>query len=200
MSRRKEPPSPEDRALWDAVRKGVRPLGKASRVPRQAPRRISPSPAAGADDRASRPPAAAMDPARSPASTGGIEPRRRRRIVRGRERIDSRLDLHGLDREEAYRRLCRHLTRAAHAGERLVLVITGKGGPRLPQDAPVPAAFRRRADFAPEGGVLRRLLPLWLESPELAPLVQACEAAARHDGGDGAFYVLLRRARGHQRM
>ena len=196
MSRRREGLSPEDRALWDAYVRGVRPL-----VDR--PRKTAPEARAAVRKKRTggeavrvlpeSPGAVAQALPRPP--TPAIEPGRRRRIARRREAIDSTLDLHGLDREEAYRRLSHHLSTAARRGARVILVITGKGGARMTPRARPPAAFRRRADFAPEGGVLRRLLPLWLEGPELAPLVQAYESAAPQDGGRGAFYVLLRRSR-----
>jgi len=42
-------------------------------------------------------------------------------------------------------------------------------------------------------GVLRRELPLWLNLPELRPLVLA--AAHPHPGNEGAVRVLVRRVR-----
>ncbi len=196
MSKRRERLSPEERALWDAYVRGVRPLG--SRPRRGADEAGAPVPGTGTRGKTMR-----AAPEVSPAIEGSprqaplpaIEPRRLRRIARRREPIDSTLDLHGLGREEAYRRLSRHLSAAARRGARVVLVVTGKGGARSTPGAAPPVAFRRRADFAPEGGVLRRHLPLWLEGPELAPLVQGFHAAAPQDGGSGAFYVLLRRSR-----
>ncbi len=198
MSKRREGLSPEERALWEAYVRGVRPL--ASRAPAGRPAAAgAPSTKKGAGGRraatgaSDRSVAAARSSPHAPSPA--IESGRLRRIARRREPIDSTLDLHGLDREEAYRRLSRHLSAAARRGARVILVITGKGGARVAPGAGPPAAFRRRADFAPEGGVLRRLLPLWLEGPELAPLVQAFDGAAPQDGGSGAFYVLLRRSR-----
>ena len=61
----------------------------------------------------------------------------------------------------------------------IVLVITGKG--------------TRGGDF--ERGVLRRQIPFWLRSPQLRDAVLGFETAGPAHGGDGAFYVLLRRAR-----
>ena len=44
-----------------------------------------------------------------------------------------------------------------------------------------------------EGGVLRRELPLWLNLPEIRPLVLA--AAHPHAANPGSVRLLLRRAR-----
>ena len=83
-----------------------------------------------------------------PGSPEIIEPGRRRRIERGRDPIEGRLDLHGLDQAQARERLAGFLLDAQARGARSVLVITGKG-------------------FAGQG-VLRRRAPEWLSDPRLA--------------------------------
>jgi DNA-nicking Smr family endonuclease len=45
------------------------------------------------------------------------------------------------------------------------------------------------------GGVLRRQVPRWLNEPECRPHVLAFAPARRPHGGEGALYLLLRRAR-----
>ena len=45
-----------------------------------------------------------------------------------------------------------------------------------------------------ERGVLRTMLPVWLNEPSLAPMVSGWSVAARGHGGEGAWYVRLRRA------
>jgi DNA-nicking Smr family endonuclease len=59
----------------------------------------------------------------------------------------------------------------------MLLVVTGKGEGRE------------------EGGVLRRLLPLWLEEGSHRGAILAIAPARRQHGGEGAFYLLLRRKR-----
>lgn len=113
-----------------------------------------------------RSPAAASPPA-------DIEPRRRRRLVRERDPIDARLDLHGLDQDRARAALEAFVRRAAEDGARAVLVITGKG---------------RLGD-----GVLRRFAPEWLASPGLRPYIAGLSWADRRHGGEGALYVALKR-------
>jgi DNA-nicking Smr family endonuclease len=46
--------------------------------------------------------------------------------------------------------------------------------------------------------VLRAMLPVWLSEPGLAPLVAGWDTAAQGHGGDGAFYVRLRRERDYR--
>lgn len=110
-------------------------------------------------------------------------------------RIDSRLDLHGLSQAGAHDRLISHLAAASARGERCVMVITGKGGRRYAQRGELPPEFRRRSDFDLGAGVLRRMVPLWLDASPLAELVEAFGPAEKGHGGDGALYVLLRRRR-----
>lgn len=111
-------------------------------------------------------------PARRRAAPPAEPPPRKSRDV-----IDGRLDLHGLTQEAAFAALCRFVHASAAQERRLVLVITGKG--RVSEG----------------GGVLRRLLPLWCESATLRDFVISAAPAPPRDGGDGAFYVRLRRAR-----
>ena len=99
-----------------------------------------------------------------------------KRLSRGREGIDRRVDLHGLTEADAHRRLLAFLAGARSDGLRHVLVITGKG------------AARRGGE-----GVLKRAVPRWLATPPFSPHVSGIAPAARHDGGEGALYVRLRR-------
>jgi DNA-nicking Smr family endonuclease len=168
---------PDDRALWDAVKKSVKPLKNLKpRVakPANAPGKSEPPPTV-------RPKAAkqvtvqpAMPAAPKPPPLAALDRRMRSRVARGRVEIDARLDLHGLTLDRAGPRLASFLVSAQARGAGLVLVITGKGGT----------------------GALRREAPFWLSSPELRPLVIGFEEAAQNHGGAGALYVRIRRARG----
>ena len=88
------------------------------------------------------------------------------------------LDLHGLNKEQAHNQFSNAIQSAAQTGVRIVLVITGKG---------------QRS----EGGraILREALKDWLNLPSLRPLLIACCQAQPRDGGEGAFYCLLKRQR-----
>ena len=177
---RRPVPAREDRELWEAVTREVKPLARkippaGERSDGQAdPPALKPKrkPAAGSSSPAYRPP----PPPAPPAGPVSLEPRLMRRLSREPERIDAVIDLHGLRQDEAHSRLDRFVRDAAARGFRLVMVITGKG-----------------RSSGGGIGVLRRAVPQWLAAPALAPLVVGFAPAHRHRGGEGAIYVQLRR-------
>ena len=105
----------------------------------------------------------------------GIDGSTQRRLFRGNVLIDARLDLHGMTAVRAHKQLIQFITSAADDGCRCVLVITGKGS-----------------------GILNGHVPNWLKQSPLSLHILALAEARQKDGGSGAFYVLLRRKRGHQ--
>ena len=112
----------------------------------------------------------------------GVDKRTVGRLKRGKLPVEGRLDLHGLTQNEAERALSTFLARSQERGHRCVLVITGKGGERRGED------FERT-------GVLRRMVPLWLNAPANRARVLAFDEARAQHGGGGALYVLLKRPR-----
>ncbi|HEY9010057.1 MAG TPA: Smr/MutS family protein [Devosia sp.] len=112
-----------------------------------------------------------------------IEPKLKRKLVRGHIEIDGTIDLHGMRQAEAHAALTRFVHSRAARGDRTLLVITGKGLKKVNGDATVIV----------ERGVLRSMLPIWLSEPGLAPLIAGWDVAAQGHGGEGAYYVRLRR-------
>lgn len=110
-----------------------------------------------------------------------LERRLKKQLASGRTGVDDVIDLHGMTQAQAHHALNAFMWRAAEDGARIVLVITGKGGP---QDA---------FGHSMERGVLRRNVPHWLKEAQLRPIVLSVEEAARPHGGSGALYVRLRR-------
>lgn len=121
-----------------------------------------------------------------PPALNQIEKRLDRRIARGKSGFDARIDLHGMTQFEAHGALLRFLRGAQARGNRVVLVITGKG--RIGDD-------RDHFSMHEAPGVLRRNIRSWLEQPEFRSIVAAYAQAHRRHGGDGAIYVQLRRHR-----
>src|SRR5262245_10254800 len=168
--------SAEERVLWTAITKSVAPLRDSDIAEDGEPskhivRQIE-APSAKARSAA---------PARDTTLPPPLAPlgrRMRTRVARGKEAIDGRLDLHGLTQSEAHTELLRFLRTATARDARLVLVITGKGG---------------RGDA--ERGVLKRLVPQWLNLPEFRALIIGFEQAHVAHGGEGAIYVRMRRTR-----
>jgi DNA-nicking Smr family endonuclease len=166
-----------DRALWQAytARAAVAPLpGKA--LPAPPPEPIPPT--------ITPPPPAAPSPPTRPkgpppelhvgAAPPGLDARRWKDLRRGRTRPERILDLHGRRAHDAHSAVRRFLAEAAADGVRCVAIVTGKGS-------------------TPEGGVLRRELPHWLNAPELRPYLLG--AAHPHTTNPGAVHLLLRRRR-----
>jgi DNA-nicking Smr family endonuclease len=168
----------EDAALWAHVTAQVQPLAKG-RTQRKIEKTPARDPAAGETRRImiKTPPSDMPAPAPlSPASRERLPRTAERNLRRGSVDIGARLDLHGLDRAAAHRAVGQFLRALAEEGERVALIITGKGGARTGGE-----------------GVLRAEFPRWLSEGALARLVLAWRPAAPRHGGDGAFYVLLRR-------
>ncbi len=105
------------------------------------------------------------------------------RMTRGKLKPQARLDLHGHRLESAHSRLIRFVLSSQASGHRLVLVITGKGKSRDGDQGPIPSPR----------GVLRHQVPQWLSLPPLAQAVLQVTPAHRSHGGEGAYYVYLRR-------
>ncbi len=172
----RRPARPEELRLWAMVAETVKPL------PGRAVAKPADPPAAAAEAGALPPkltgrapkskPAKALKPA-VPPPPEKLEPNRARRVVRERDPIGSRIDLHGLTIDRAKPALEAFVFGAWERGDRVILVITGKG--TLGE------------------GMLRRLTPEWLASPPLRPLIAGVQPAHRRHGGDGAFYVALKR-------
>ncbi len=107
-----------------------------------------------------------------------------RKMKRGKLKPEGKLDLHGMRIDTAHPALTRFILRAHANGKRLVLVVTGKGKDR---DEPGPIPVPR--------GVLRHNVPQWLLLPPLSQVVLQVTPAHISHGGDGAYYVYLRRPR-----
>lgn len=172
--------SRDEKKVWAHVQRSVTPF--AGRFIEHIPDDPAPAPAPPkpAAPRAAK--AAPKPPPVPPLSP--IEPQILRRVRRGgRADFDGVLDLHGLTQAQAHDALGAFLFAKQAQGARLVIVITGKGaaGPAFDPDR--------------ERGVLRRMVPHWLRLPDLRGAVLGFETAAPHHGGDGAFYVRLRRNR-----
>ncbi len=173
--------TPEEEALWQQATAGVTPLG--SRPQAAPPVRICVlvrPPAASA-------PAPPVPPGRH-AET--LDRSWDRRLGSGRARPDRLVDLHGLSREEARLLLHRQIEAAHRRGERLLLVITGKGSPLGVQPADL-----MPLGTPPPRGAIRAELPRWLAEPRLSARIAAVRQAHPRHGGAGAVYLVLRRPR-----
>jgi DNA-nicking Smr family endonuclease len=194
-ARRRRGLTEEDAALWAEVTETVAPLKR-----RRRPRKRTSPPEAGAQPEPAAPPVQPVSavPRTKPSAPKSV-PRRpaipplapidrqeRRRVVRGTRALEGRIDLHGMRQSEAHEALRGFLSSAQARGQKVVLVITGKGAAGSPAHG-----------LGEERGVLRRLVPLWLGMADLRPVVLGFEEAHPGHGGGGALYVHLRRAKRH---
>jgi DNA-nicking Smr family endonuclease len=152
--------SAAERELFSAALKDVRPIKvrvRSAPAPLKPVRIPAPSP--------HFPPEPTYNEKAAPPIGGHADAHLRR----GRLEPERRLDLHGLTQTAAYRALLGFLFAAQTDGQKLVLVITGKGG------------------------VLRGQLPLWLGQPDMRALVGGISQAHIKHGGAGAFYVRVKK-------
>ncbi len=178
MPPRRRSLSTEERALWRAYTATVKPLPGHALPPVPAapveapPPPPPPNPVAALLIKAPvlKAPPPVLDVGLQP---GGLDSHRWKDLRRGRTRPERTLDLHGRRAQDAYLAVRGFLLAAQAEGLRCVAIVTGKGP-------------------APEGGVLRRELPHWLNAPDLRPLVLG---AAHPAPNQGAVHLLLRRRR-----
>ena len=172
--------TPGEMELWSVVTADVRPMrarpAKPTTPPPESRPAETPVPPQAGTTVLRRDPAPPQSIPPSPARIGDLDHRTRAKIKRGRLDVDAKLDLHGMRQEEAQRALYAFLRRSQAAGAKVVIVVTGKGLSRE------------------DGGVLRRVAPMWLQAPALRDVVVSYGEAARHHGGEGALYVRIRRA------
>ncbi len=189
--------------LWDHVTRDVRKLRKAAPSPARPVTAAKPERKVDAPQQAPAPPRKAarirlststgVKPASppKPAAVGtGISGHVETKLRSGSVTPDAALDLHGMTQEAAHRALDRFLAQAAREKWRCVLVITGKG---LKAKAPQPSREDINPTWGrPQPGVLRELVPLWIEHGPQSHLIAALRSASPRHGGTGALYVYLR--------
>lgn len=194
--RRRRGLTSEERELWSRVARSA-----TSMHPERKPRETLPKPAPAKPFSGPKPDLThfrvgqhvpgkpvSHQPVLSPAERLGqaavaMDHKTHKRMVKGKLRPEARLDLHGMTLAEAHPVLIDFILSCRVGGLRLVLVITGKG----------------RGDHGPlptRPGALRHQVPFWLHQAPLSPAVQQVTAAHFRHGGEGAYYVYLRRLPG----
>ena len=119
-----------------------------------------------------------------------LERRTAQRLGRGQLEPESRIDLHGETLETARHQLLHFIAHRRQRGEKIVLVITGKGASPLAGHT-----LHGLTHFnSPErGGKLRREVPLWFHEAQFRIHIVGFQPAHPRHGGGGAFYVRLRK-------
>ena len=170
----------DDDALWSRVTRSVTPL--KDRPPAADPQAEPPRPAvtAGHQQPTRSTPRKTVARPLAPGVVDGLDRRQADRFRRGQLAIENRLDLHGFTRREAHAELQAFLAHSQERNYRVVLLITGKG---------------QRAPLEERTGVLRRLVPEWLNEPSMRRRIVALAPARPQHGGDGAYYLYLKKLR-----
>lgn len=130
-----------------------------------------------------RPPLVSQPPAPRAGDSYGLDGHWERRLRAGSLTPDFTLDLHEHTLDAAYTRLLGGLDIARETGARVVLVIAGRERPT------------HAADRAEKRGAIRAKLLDWLAASRHAPAIASIRKAHRRHGGEGALYVILKKAR-----
>ena len=113
----------------------------------------------------------------APKTPTGLDGTTRRKLTRGEIAPTAKLDLHGMTEAAAHRALSAFVLAAHRRGDRLALIVTGKGG----------------ASKDGGRGVLKAMVPRWLEEAPMAKVIAEKRWAHIRHGGEGALYVYLRK-------
>ncbi len=117
--------------------------------------------------------------------TNNLDKKKRVSLRKGKIDPEKTLDLHGLNAKQAEKRVIDFLQISHMQGARLLLIITGKG-------------YRSRQidsswDSEKKTGVLKNSLVSWIENSPMRLAVLDISLSHSKHGGEGAFYVYLRK-------
>tara|TARA_B100000614_G_scaffold159835_1_gene141562 strand:+ start:452 stop:1036 length:585 start_codon:yes stop_codon:yes gene_type:complete len=119
-----------------------------------------------------------------PGKAPGLDRSSAIKLAKGKFTIQGRLDLHGMTQRQAHAALIDFIQTSFNDRKRNLLVITGKGRPRGRDEVGV---------YGEGKGILKSIVPKWLDESPLQSLVLAVTTSQREHGGAGALYVLLRK-------
>ena len=185
--------SAEEQAAWARLAQSVTPMaGKA------VPKPVSPGPGEATVPIPVPPPKPPVKsprriPSAQPARTPPTPPRRsfhseldghwNRKLKAGQIAPDYTLDLHDHTLDAAYDRIISGIDQARGLGARVVLVVAGRDRGADP------------ADRQHQRGAIRAKLLDWLAASHHGDAIAAVRRAHIRHGGEGALYLVLKRAR-----
>ena len=109
-------------------------------------------------------------------NVSGLSKRNINEIKKGKFKIQSKLDLHGYRLKESETLFFEFVKNNFYLKKRNILVISGKGEHGK--------------------GKIKHSIPIWITSQSLSPLIYFYSFAAPKDGGNGAYYIRLRKNKG----
>ena len=119
-----------------------------------------------------------------PGRAPGLDRSSAIKLAKGKFTIQGKLDLHGMTQRQAHAALIDFIQTSFNDRKRSLLVITGKGRRRGQDEVGV---------YGERKGILKSIVPEWLDESPLQSLVLAFTTSQREHGGAGALYVLLRK-------
>jgi len=177
-----------DAAEWARYAQRIRPLpgvaerpGVTSATLTETPAQAAPA-AVGRGLRSAGAPVLQAPPLGVGGQPPGVDAASWQRFRRGQLASSRKLDLHGMTAQQAFHALRAFLRTAQSDGLRCVEIVTGRGN-------------------GEHGGVLRREFALWLNLPDIRPMVLAAvhphtsSAMHTHMANPGSVRLLLRRRR-----
>lgn len=94
--------------------------------------------------------------------------------------VERFVDLHGLRKEDAFKRVYNAILAAYESKAKVLKIITGKGKDQ-------------RDEFGELYISIKSLFPQWLAIPQLQTKIRKVTPAIDSDGGEGAFYVYMKK-------
>lgn len=108
--------------------------------------------------------------------------RNERKLLLDKGGVERFIDLHGLRKEEAFNCVFYAIILACERNIKILKIITGKG-------------IDQKDEFGELYISIKSLLPQWLATPQLRSKIRKVTPAIESDGGEGAFYVYLKKRR-----
>lgn len=115
-------------------------------------------------------------PYKRPGQTQGIDKKTAKKLKSGKLDIQAYLDLHGMNKNQAFVALNNFINSCYNNNKRCLLVITGKG-------------FKNKN----HEGILYNKVPRWLNEPSMIDKILIFSRAKPCHGGQGALYVMLKK-------
>jgi DNA-nicking Smr family endonuclease len=175
--------SDEDKDLWESFTEDIKPIDKNSigdeqknSLPVRKKRQTY--------NKSTTVPSSQNNHELSHGNVDDIDRKNARRFKQGKMNIDARIDLHGMTQTQAHQALHDFILHNYHEQNRNLLIVTGKGN-----------SNPRKHWNDPKSGILKEMVPKWLNESDIRPIILSFSYATQRDGGQGALYVLLKRKR-----
>lgn len=182
MDDKRTPLSDEDRNLWESFTEDIKPIDKKPINNEQ-----NEKPHTSKTQQTCKNTAVFSSKEQHELSHGNVDDIDRktaRKFKQGKMDIDAKLDLHGMTQTQAYQALSDFILNNYHKQNRNLLIVTGKGN-----------SHPRQHWNEPKSGILKEMVPKWLNESDIRPMILSFSHATQKDGGSGALYILLKRKR-----